>query len=248
VKAAHAAQRDFSPVRPERVRYSMSPRRSPAAVTRIRALRIRAWRHWLGAMERPRRVRGGDPRADETVFQEVSSLHARKLDRAGDGTSGSAGDELYAYRFVAPDLQRRGSWKADRAVTRTADSDRPGVRRGNSAACGHTGIRALRSVPPAQGGPARTQAPGARSRIIAAQPDGLKFYVLVGEGDRFADCAHELTRPTENVMNAHFVAIGAVNDQMWQAFDETSRAFKRFSRAKSRWSVLSSRGHVLGNR
>lgn len=100
---------------------------------------------------------------------------------------------------------------------------------GAASAVGATPTTDVRWVPPSQAGP-HGRAPGARSRLVATDPDGVKHYVLVlQDGDEaataLADFAHE-----EHVMNAHFVAIGAVRDPEVGWFDKTRRAYKAIAR------------------
>ena len=87
----------------------------------------------------------------------------------------------------------------------------------------------VRWVPPSQAGP-HGSAPGARSRVLAEQSDGVKHYVLVLEdGDEvataLADFAHE-----QRVVNAHFVAIGAVREPEVAWFDKSRHSYKTIAR------------------
>src|ERR1700733_7023616 len=87
----------------------------------------------------------------------------------------------------------------------------------------------VRWVPPAQAVP-HGQAPGARTRLLAAQPDGTKSYVLVlREGDEVATALANFA-DDQHVVNAHFVAIGAVRDPEVAWFDPMRHEYKAISR------------------
>jgi predicted DNA-binding protein with PD1-like motif len=99
------------------------------------------------------------------------------------------------------------------------------------AACTRSGGTAtsVRWVTPAESGP-HGRAPGAKARLLSAQPDGVKYYVVIlKSGDEvataLADFAHE-----NHVVSAHFVAIGAVDVAEVGWFDPKRKQFKAITR------------------
>ncbi len=97
-------------------------------------------------------------------------------------------------------------------------------------------------VAPSQAGP-RGEAPGAESRLIGAQPDGVKFYVLVlRDGDEVATglarFAHE-----QAITNAHFVAIGAVRAPQVGWFDPSRGEYQSMAR-RDQMEVLTLSGDI----
>ncbi|MGN6105644.1 MAG: PPC domain-containing DNA-binding protein [Kofleriaceae bacterium] len=90
-------------------------------------------------------------------------------------------------------------------------------------------IPTVRWVSPGQAKP-RGQAPGAKTQLLSAQPDGVKSYVLVlRTGDEVATALAEFAR-RERVVNAHFVAIGAVRDPEVAWFDMARKQYKGITR------------------
>lgn len=86
-----------------------------------------------------------------------------------------------------------------------------------------------RWVAPADTGP-HGEAPGAKSRLLSTQPDGLRHYVLVlARGDEVATALADFARK-ESVVNAHFVAIGAVRDPEVGWFDFKRNQYKGITR------------------
>jgi predicted DNA-binding protein with PD1-like motif len=100
----------------------------------------------------------------------------------------------------------------------------------------------VRWVTPAQSGP-HGQAPNAKARLLSAQPDGLKYYVLVlRSGDEIATALTNLARDKQ-IVSAHFVAIGAVSDAEVGWFDEARKQFKAITRHEQ-MEVLTLSGDV----
>jgi predicted DNA-binding protein with PD1-like motif len=80
-------------------------------------------------------------------------------------------------------------------------------------------------VTPSQAVP-RGTAPGARARLLSAEPDGVKHYVIVlQDGDEVATALAEFAHK-EHVVNAHLEAIGAVHDAEVGWFDRSRGAYK----------------------
>jgi predicted DNA-binding protein with PD1-like motif len=97
-------------------------------------------------------------------------------------------------------------------------------------------------VAPAQTAP-RGEAPGAQSRLIGAQPDGVKFYVLVlHEGDEVATGLARFARE-QAIANAHFVAIGAVRAPQVAWFDPSRGEYRSIAR-QDQMEVLTLSGDV----
>jgi predicted DNA-binding protein with PD1-like motif len=89
-------------------------------------------------------------------------------------------------------------------------------------------VPVVRWVTPAETAP-HGRAPGARHRVLATQTDGTKVFVLVlSKGDEVLTALTDFARG-ENVVNAHFVAIGAVRDPEVGFFDTTRREYKAIS-------------------
>jgi uncharacterized protein len=97
-------------------------------------------------------------------------------------------------------------------------------------------------VAPSQAVP-HGEAPGAQSRLIGAQPDGVKFYVLVlREGDEVATGLARFARE-QALSNAHFVAIGAVRDPQVAWFDRSRGEYRSITR-QDQMEVLALSGDV----
>jgi predicted DNA-binding protein with PD1-like motif len=83
----------------------------------------------------------------------------------------------------------------------------------------------VRWVKPSETAP-RGRAPGARFRLVSAQPDGTKTFALVlSEGDDVG-AALATFAGEEKVQSGHFSAIGAVRDAEVAWFDEGRKEFK----------------------
>ena len=73
------------------------------------------------------------------------------------------------------------------------------------------------------------QAPGAQVRLLTSQPDGTKTYVLVlSQGDEVSTALAAFASD-QQVVNAHFSAIGAVRDPEVAWFDESRKQYKAMS-------------------
>lgn len=87
----------------------------------------------------------------------------------------------------------------------------------------------VRWLSPSQTSP-HGQAPGAKARLVTARPDGAKSYALVLQrGDEVATALADFAQ-RERVVNAHFVAIGAVRDPEVGWFDMTRKQYKAMTR------------------
>jgi predicted DNA-binding protein with PD1-like motif len=100
----------------------------------------------------------------------------------------------------------------------------------------------VRWVTPAEAVP-HGQAPGATHRLLSTQADGSKTFVLIlARGDEvlsaLAAFAHDV-----KVVNASFVAIGAVRDPEVGWFDVTRKEYKAMSLAEQ-MEVLSLAGDI----
>jgi predicted DNA-binding protein with PD1-like motif len=97
-------------------------------------------------------------------------------------------------------------------------------------------------VAPSQAGP-RGEAPGAQSRLIGAEPDGVKFYVLVlREGDEVATGLARFAHD-QAITNAHFVAIGAVRAPQVAWFDVSRGEYRSIAR-QDQLEVLTLSGDI----
>lgn len=86
----------------------------------------------------------------------------------------------------------------------------------------------IRWVKPDEAGP-HGQARNAKLRQIGAQADGSKSFVLIlSRGDEVATALADFARD-QNVVNAHYVAIGGVRDPEVAWFDLTRNEYKGMS-------------------
>jgi uncharacterized protein len=92
----------------------------------------------------------------------------------------------------------------------------------------HAPQPSVRWVAPKDAGP-RGSAPGAKSRLLATDAGGAKDYVMVlARGDEVLTALADFSRK-ENVVDAHFVAIGGVRDPEVAWFDMERGEFKAMS-------------------
>jgi predicted DNA-binding protein with PD1-like motif len=100
----------------------------------------------------------------------------------------------------------------------------------------------VRWVAPADAVP-HGSAPSAKHRLVAAQPDGTKAFALVlYPGDEALTALADFARD-EKVVNAHFVAIGAVRDPEVGWFDVARHEYKAMSLAEQ-MEVLTLSGDI----
>jgi predicted DNA-binding protein with PD1-like motif len=97
-------------------------------------------------------------------------------------------------------------------------------------------------VAPSQTSP-HGEAPRAESRLIGAQPDGVKFYVLIlREGDEVATGLARFARE-QAITNAHFMAIGAVRAPQVGWFDPSRNEYRSIAR-QDQMEVLTLTGDI----
>ncbi len=113
-----------------------------------------------------------------------------------------------------------------------------------SSSCGEPRSRAAstRWVKPAETAP-HGRAPGAKHRLVAAHADGTKEFALVlYDGDEALTGLADFARD-EHVVNAHFVAIGAVRDPEVGWFDVSRQEYKAMTR-EEQMEVLTLSGDI----
>ncbi len=89
----------------------------------------------------------------------------------------------------------------------------------------------VRWLSPSEVGPSGT-APGAHHRLVAAHPDGSRDYALIlARGDEVLTALADFARD-EQVVAAHFAAIGGVRDPEVAWFDLARKQFKAMKLAE----------------
>jgi predicted DNA-binding protein with PD1-like motif len=100
----------------------------------------------------------------------------------------------------------------------------------------------VRWLDPSETGP-HGQAPGAKSRLVGTQADGTRSFVLIlAQGDEALTGLSDFARD-QKVVDAHFVAIGAVSDPEVGWFDVARKQYKAMTLAEQ-MEVLTLAGDV----